>query len=119
MIWHHPRRYNRPGTLDQTAHGHQIPFNTQFSVFLDNKVGKLLELVEVFDGQHLRLVALSVLNSSDHAVVRLVTSYQDLARNLLTQQQLPFTEAEILIVELEPKGAVRSPTCARCSFPPN
>ncbi|MDP6059817.1 MAG: acetolactate synthase, partial [Pirellulaceae bacterium] len=67
------------------------------------KVGKLLELVELFDGPDLRIVALSVIDAADHAVVRLVTSREAVARKLLKQQQLPFREAEILIVELGPQ----------------
>jgi hypothetical protein len=34
----------------ETTHGYATPTATQFSVFLDNKVGKLLDLVEAFDG---------------------------------------------------------------------
>ncbi len=91
-----------PSVHGETQQGYQVPLNMQFSVFLDNKVGKLLELVEVFDGEDLRLVALSVMDAADHAVVRLVTSREALARKLLHDQKLPFSEAEILIVELDP-----------------
>ncbi len=87
---------------DQIAQGYQPPYNTQFSAFLDNRCGKLLELVEIFDGHALRLVALSVVDSADHAVVRLVTSRALLARRLLQRHQIPFSEAEILVVELGP-----------------
>ena len=86
----------------ETQQDYEVPLNTQFSVFLDNRVGKLLQLVEVFDGEDLRLVALSVVDAADHAVVRLVTSREALARKLLGDQRLPFSEAEILIVELDP-----------------
>lgn len=85
---------------DLTARGYQSPYNTQFSVFLDNRVGRLLDLLEVFEGQAVRVAALSVIDSADHAVVRLVTSHSDLARNLLKRHRLPFAEAEILVVEL-------------------
>ncbi|MEX0741804.1 MAG: hypothetical protein WD079_03340 [Phycisphaeraceae bacterium] len=83
-----------------TEYGHTPPMCTQFSVFLDNRVGKLLELVEIFDGQPLRIVAISVADSSDYAVVRLVTSRSDMARRLLKDHRLPFSESEILVVEL-------------------
>ena len=87
---------------DQTTQGYQPPYNTQFSAFLDNRCGKLLELVEIFQGHALRLVALSVVDSADHAVVRLVTSNSDLARRLLQQHDIPFSEAQILVVEIGP-----------------
>ena len=84
----------------QTARGFQTPRNTQFSVFLANRVGKLHELVEVFDGHDLRIVALSVVEAADHAVVRLVTTDASLARRVLHDNRLPFSEADILVVEL-------------------
>lgn len=89
-------------TQDQTTQGYQPPRNVQFSVFLANKIGKLLELVSVFDGEALRLVAVSVVDAADHAVVRVVTSNADLARQLLCSREMPCSETDILVVELGP-----------------
>lgn len=85
---------------DQITYGYEPPRNTQFSVFLDNRVGKLLDLVQVFHNQQAVLAGLSVVDATDHAVVRLLTSRADLSRRLLKRHQLPFSEAEILAVEL-------------------
>lgn len=90
-----------PGLQDQTQRGYNPPFNTQFSVFLDNRVGKLHELVEMFSQQPARLVALSVIDSADYAVVRMVTTNADRSRKLLQLHALPFTEVEIIVVELD------------------
>jgi hypothetical protein len=95
---------------EQIAQGYEAPRNTQFSAFLDNRCGKLLELVEIFDGHAVNMVALSVIDSADHAVVRLVTSRSDLARRLLQRHQIPFSEAEILVVELS-AGQTLSKLC--------
>jgi hypothetical protein len=84
----------------QTQHGHTAPLCTQFSVFLDNRVGKLYELLEAFDGQPSRIVALSVVDSSDYAVVRLMTTNAEAARRLLDGARHPYTQAEILVVAL-------------------
>jgi len=86
---------------DQIAQGYEPPKNTQFSVFLDNRCGKLLHLLEVFEGHALKVVALNVVDSSDHAVVRILTSRSDLARRLLQRHQLPFSEASVLVIELD------------------
>ena len=91
-----------PFNNEQTARGFQPPFNTQFSVFLDNRVGKLLELVDVFDGHSIRLVGLSVNDSADHAVVRLITNDGEQARGLLRSHHMPYSEADILVVKLSP-----------------
>lgn len=84
----------------ETIHGYSAPIATQFSIFLDNKVGKMLELLDVFDGRKFRLVALSVMDSADHAVLRIVTTDSDLASRVLKTNQLPFSQCDILVVEI-------------------
>jgi len=79
---------------------YQPPSNTQFSVFLDMRVGKMLELLEVFEQQSITLAGVSVIDSTDHAVVRLITSRAELARRLLRRHDLPFSEVDVLVVEL-------------------
>lgn len=86
--------------VQDTTHGFEPPRNTQFSVFLNNRVGQLLDLVRIFDGQGAMLAGLSVVDSADHAVVRLLTSRAELARRLLLRRGMPFSEAEVLAVEL-------------------
>jgi hypothetical protein len=85
-----------------TEYGHAPPMCTQFSVFLENRVGRLHDLVEMFEGQPIRVVAFSILEASDHAVVRMVATKPDLARQILQGEKLAFSESEILIVELGP-----------------
>ena len=85
----------------ETVQGYAPPSVTQFSVFLDNKPGKLFELLKRFDEDpHTHICALSVHEASDHAVVRLVTNHCKAARNVLRQCELPFGETDILVVEL-------------------
>ncbi len=84
-----------------TMRGYEPPRNVQFNVFLDNRVGKLLELVEIFHGQSLRLAGFSILDSADHAVVRLITSRSDLARRLLDRHDFPYSEADVMVVEID------------------
>jgi hypothetical protein len=83
-----------------TEYGYGPPLCTQFSVFLDNRVGKLLELVELFDDGPIKLVALSVAEAADYAVVRLVTTNSDKARQMFEDNKLAYAMAEILVVQL-------------------
>ena len=85
--------------LPETINGYDAPHSTQFSVFLDNRVGKMYELLKIFDGVKLRMVALNVIDSSDHAVVRLITSNSTLAHKLLVENKNAFSECPILLVE--------------------
>lgn len=81
--------------------GHAPPCVTQYSVFLDNRVGKMLDLVTQFDDDPLcHICALSVHEASDHAVVRIVTNHSQRARAILRGHGLAFSETELLVVEL-------------------
>ncbi|MHC4141540.1 MAG: acetolactate synthase [Planctomycetota bacterium] len=85
----------------ETTRGYCPPVVRQFSVFLENKVGKLFELVRVFDdAPDVHLCAFSVVESSDHAVVRVIPNNADAAREVLHEHGLPFSEFDLLIVEL-------------------
>ncbi|MFO0874754.1 MAG: hypothetical protein U0575_12390 [Phycisphaerales bacterium] len=87
-----------PPSVEQ---GYTAPTVRQFSVFLDNKVGKLLELVRVFDeAPDVHLASLSVVESSDFAVIRIIPNRAERARALLKAHNLPFSELDLLIVEL-------------------
>lgn len=85
----------------QTAQGYTPPSVRQFSVFLENKVGRLLDLVRMFDeSPDVHLCGLSVLESSDHAVVRLIPSNGDAAQRALREHGVTFSVLDLLVVEL-------------------
>ncbi len=84
-----------------TAKGFAPVGVTQFSIFLENRVGKMLELVKAFEDSLVRICALSVHDSSDHAVLRLVSSNPVGARDVLRSQGLSAIETQIMVVCLE------------------
>ncbi|MBY0312344.1 MAG: hypothetical protein K2W85_09765 [Phycisphaerales bacterium] len=84
----------------ETTSGYAPPTVTQFSVFLDNRVGKLHELLRMFEHAPVRIVAISVHDASDHAVVRLITTSAHETRLLLSRHQMPCSEVNVLVVEL-------------------
>jgi hypothetical protein len=98
-----------PGALE-TSQGYAPPVVTQFSVFLDNRVGKLHDLVASFDEAGLQVCALSVHDASDFAAVRLITGDASGARRLLQGSQYPYAETNLLVVELT-KGRTLSQLC--------
>lgn len=84
-----------------TAYGYAPPSVQQFAVFLDNRIGKLYELLEVFEHHpETHICALSVHEATDHAVVRIIANNSRAARHLLRASNLTFTETSLLIVEL-------------------
>lgn len=94
----------------ETGQGYAPPSVTQFSVFLDNRVGKLHELLRAFDHAAVQICAFSVHDASDHAVVRIITNNAGEAKLLLTKHQLAFTETSLLVVELS-KGHTLERMC--------
>jgi len=94
----------------ETNQGYAPPIVTQFSVFLPNQVGKLHDLVEAFDSSSCAICALSVNETTDCAIVRMVTNNSRLARQILEKYQMPFAETDLLVVELS-KGHSLSSMC--------
>lgn len=88
-------------TPTETTQGYVPPTVIQFSVFLDNRVGKLHDLVDNFDTTpNCHIAALAVHEASDHAVVRILTNNSKVARQLLREDGYPFAEHSVLVVEL-------------------
>jgi hypothetical protein len=94
----------------ETTHGYAPPIVTQFSVFLPNRVGKLLDLVQSFDGSTCAICALNVHEASDCAIVRIITNCSKTARRMLGGDKLAFTETDLLVVELS-EGHTLSSLC--------
>jgi hypothetical protein len=72
----------------------------QFSVFTPNRLGRLHDLVGLLGAQGVHVLALTVLDTTDSAIIRLVVDDPDKARDLLHQQEFPFTESNLVAVEV-------------------
>lgn len=83
-----------------TSRGRDWPCLQQFVVFLENKVGALNELLRHVERDDLRIVALSILDSSDSAIARLISNSYERTRELLALSNLPFCESEVIGVLL-------------------
>jgi hypothetical protein len=83
-----------------TMRGRNYPAIRQFTVFLENKVGKLLEVVRRFEGSRVRIVALSITDTSECAFVRFLLSYPEQGREILERAGLAIIESDLIGVEL-------------------
>src|SRR5205807_9201176 len=86
-----------------TAHGRDWPSIRQFNVFLENRLGKLLEVVRRFETSDNHIVSLTVVDSADCAIIRIVLSDPERALEVFHQAKLPITESDLLVVQL-PEG---------------
>ncbi len=86
----------------QTMQGYAVPSVRQFSVFLENRVGRLLDLLRHFDdASHVHVVGLNVIDSSDHAVIRMIPDESDCARVLLKELGIAFSEVDVIVTVID------------------
>lgn len=87
-----------------TARGRDYPSVRQYNVFVENRVGNLLTVVRRFEATDIRIVSLTVVDSADCAIIRMVFSDPERAREIFDRHGLPCTESDLLVVGL-PDGA--------------
>ncbi len=88
------------GTEFSTMRGRNWPCLRQFTVFLENRVGQLLDVVRRFEGSQVRVVALSIHEATECAFLRLVLSHPEQGREILERAGLALIETDLIGVEL-------------------
>jgi hypothetical protein len=73
---------------------------TQFSVFLVNKPGVLARICQQLAAGKVNILALTMMDSTEHGVLRFVAENPEAARKALGQLDAPHTEASVLTTEL-------------------
>lgn len=91
-------------TSFETMRGRNYPTIRQFTVFLENRVGQLLEVVRRFEGTGIRIVALSINDSAECAFVRFLVSHPERGREILERAGLAIIESDLIGVELPATG---------------
>lgn len=86
----------------ETRSGGDYPLCCQLSVFLENRLGQLLRLTRLFEGEEVSILAVSVEGSVDCSIARLLVNQPDLARQMLVDAGFAVSETEVLVVELPP-----------------
>jgi hypothetical protein len=83
-----------------TTRGRDWPSVRQFNVFLENRLGALLDVVRRFETSDNHIVSLTVVDSADCAIIRIVLSDPERALEVFRQAGLPITESDLLVVQL-------------------
>ena len=78
----------------------QISIEPQFSVFLVNKPGVLAQVTESLAKEKINLIAITLVDSQEHGVVRFVAEDPAATRQVLAKLNLPTTETEVLRMEV-------------------
>lgn len=83
-----------------TARGRDWPSVRQFNVFLENRLGKLLEVVSRFECTDIRIVSIDIVDTADCAILRIVLSDPERALEIFRLAKLPVSESDLLVVQL-------------------
>jgi hypothetical protein len=77
------------------------PTVKQFSIFLQNKVGALLEVVKLLNANEVHVLALNSQDSTDSAIVRIIASDPDAVESIFDLHEIAYSISEILVVEMK------------------
>jgi hypothetical protein len=72
----------------------------QISVFLENKPGRLANVLSALAQDKINILAMTVMDSHEHSALRIVTTDPAKTAQVLRSIGTPFAETEVLIVEL-------------------
>jgi hypothetical protein len=79
-----------------------------FSVFLNNKVGALLEVVKLLGEHSIVVLALSIQDSSESSICRFIVSDPGRVEELFEENGIPHSVSEVVVTELK-EGAADLP----------
>ncbi len=77
---------------------------TQFSVFMVNKPGVLAQVLGEFARAKVNIIAMTMMDSVEHGVMRVVFASPEKAREVLSKANMPYNETEVLCVNLANKA---------------
>lgn len=88
-----------------TAETHDDVTVRQFSVFLQNKVGALLEVVKLLNERSIMVLALSIQDSCESSNARMIVSDPQALADLFHEHNIPYSECGVMVVELREGAA--------------
>ncbi len=86
----------------ETAEAHDYPGVRQLSVFIENRVGQLARLTRLLERTDVRILAISVVNSIDCAIIRMIVDQPDEADALFRANGFAVSQTELIVVSLPP-----------------
>lgn len=84
----------------------------QIAVFLPNRPGAFVSILDLLKSNHVVVLGLSVQDSIDNTVVRLIVSDPETVETVFIEKGIPFNSTDLVVVELR-DGAEQMPACLR------
>jgi hypothetical protein len=76
----------------------------QFSIFMVNKPGVLARVLGEFARAKINVTALTMMDSVEHGVLRVVVAAPEKAKEVLSKLNMPYNQTEVLCVTLDNKS---------------
>jgi len=77
---------------------------TQYSVFMVNKPGVLAQVLTEIANARINLIAIAMMDSVEHGVMRMVAQSPVKIRNVLKKLNMPFSQTDVLCITLSNKA---------------
>ncbi len=93
----------------KSSHGGVVK---QFSIFAENKVGRLNDLLSVLAGKDVHVLAVCLVDTTDSTIMRVVVDYPEVAVPLLKQHGFAHNLVDVMAVEIATEAQLKLVTCA-------
>lgn len=70
----------------------------QISIFLENKYGKLCEILELFSAANIRIIAATVADTSEYGILRIIVSDPERAYEVLKNNNVSANLTDVLAI---------------------
>ena len=91
----------------------EITKEAQFSVFMINKPGVLQQVCQDLGQAKVNIVALTMMDSMEHGVLRIVVDDAPEARNVLKRLDVPTSETDVIVVPMPNHPGALADICTR------
>jgi hypothetical protein len=79
----------------------------QFSVFAENRLGRLYDLTTLLKNNNVHIMGLTVMDTTDSSIVRYIADDPQKARELMINNDFPFVECDVLAVEISDESQLK------------
>ncbi len=79
----------------------------QFSIFIENRVGRLHALTSLLAAHNIHIMAMATLDTTDCAIDRLVVDDPERAREVMAGNNYSFSECDVLVVEFSDESKLK------------
>lgn len=88
-------------TITTIDHGEPV---RQFSILLPNRAGALAAMVKLLRSHAIEVIGLSVQDSRDATIARIVVSDPDTTEHLFMEKGIPHTSCELIVIAMREAG---------------